>query len=76
MREWAADKGHVRLDEHLEFFIGRAKSKGYVYADWDQAFMNAIRDNWAKVGATLLAVGSTRGRSLAEDLTDRSWAER
>ena len=46
---WAAEKGHKNLDRHLEFFIGASKAKGYKYIDWDQAFMNAVRDNWAKI---------------------------
>ena len=24
---------------------------GYAYADWDSAFMEAVRENWAKIGA-------------------------
>lgn len=49
VRRWAAEKGHVRLDDHLEYFVGWAKSKGATYVDWDEAFMTAIRGNWAKV---------------------------
>jgi hypothetical protein len=49
VREWAADKGHDRLEQHLEYFVGRAKAKGATYADWNAAFMNAIRGNWAKL---------------------------
>lgn len=48
--QWAAQKGHTRLDERLEHFVGTAKARGYAYADWDQAFMNAIREDWAKLG--------------------------
>ena len=29
--------------------LSEARAKGYVYADWDQALMNAIRDDWAKL---------------------------
>jgi hypothetical protein len=49
VREWAKSKGYTRLEEHLEHFIGVAKAKGYTYRDWQAAFRNAIRDNWAKV---------------------------
>lgn len=49
MRSWAADKGHSRLEERLEHFIGKARSNGYRYVDWDEAFMGAIRDDWAKL---------------------------
>jgi hypothetical protein len=49
---WAKEKGHHKLEQHLEYFTGYAKAKGAKYADWDQAFMNAIRDNWARIGET------------------------
>lgn len=49
--DWARDKGHTRLAEHLEYFIGTCRAKGYRYIDWDEAFMNAIRSNWAKLEA-------------------------
>lgn len=44
---WAIAKGYDRLQEHLEAFVGKAKAKAYRYADWDEAFMGAIRDDWA-----------------------------
>lgn len=50
VQAWAAKKGYVRLDEHLESFKAKAKAKGYEYADWDSAFMEAIRGDWAKLG--------------------------
>lgn len=50
VRTWAAEKGHDRLDQHLESFRAKAQAKGYAYADWDAAFMEAIRENWAKLG--------------------------
>lgn len=46
---WAAQKGFDRLEEHLEYFTGYAVASGKKYADWDQALMNAIRGNWAKL---------------------------
>lgn len=51
VREWAAKNHHGRLDAHLQHFVGYAKANGAKYADWDQAFMNAIRSNWAKLPA-------------------------
>ncbi|KAF1698338.1 hypothetical protein CSC62_05360 [Pseudoxanthomonas jiangsuensis] len=51
VQAWAADKGHDRLDQHLESFRAKAQAKGYAYADWDAAFMEAIRENWAKLPA-------------------------
>jgi hypothetical protein len=50
VRKWATDKGHTKLEAHLEHFAGTARAKGYKYTDWDEAFMNAIRSNWAQVG--------------------------
>jgi hypothetical protein len=49
VRDWATRKGYRELEAHLEHFVGQARAKGYVYADWDQALMNAIRDDWAKL---------------------------
>jgi hypothetical protein len=52
VKAWAKAKGHIRLDDHLESFIGKAIAKDYRYADWDVAFMNAIREDWAKLGSS------------------------
>ena len=49
VKAWASEKGHDKLDKHLEHFAGYAKAKGATYTDWDEAFMNAIRNNWAKL---------------------------
>jgi hypothetical protein len=51
VRSWAAEKGHTDLERHLEHFKGKAIAKQYRYVDWDQAFMNAVRDDWAHLGA-------------------------
>ena len=63
--EWARDKGHTRLPEHLEHFIGTAKAKGYKYVDWDEAFMNAIRSNWAKLETAPRAGGPAALRRVS-----------
>ena len=49
---WAKAHGHTRLYERLVHFVGKARSNGYVYADWDEALMTAIREDWAKFNAT------------------------
>jgi len=49
VRQWAAEKGFSQLELHFESFVGKAKSKGYVYADWDEGFMGAVRDDWAEL---------------------------
>jgi hypothetical protein len=49
VREWAKEKGYGQLDQHLEAFKRKAIAKGYEYASWDDAFMEAIREDWAKL---------------------------
>lgn len=61
VRAWAAEKGFGQLDKHLESFVGKCKAKGYSYVDWDEAFMGAIRDDWAK-----LRVGGKDAPSAAD----------
>lgn len=61
VRAWAASKGYGDLDQHLEAFKAKAGAKAYTYADWDLAFMEAIRGDWAKLRATNGAGG---GRSV------------
>lgn len=48
VRTWAAEHGFGQLDEHLEAFKLKATAKAYTYVSWDDAFMGAIRDDWAK----------------------------
>lgn len=49
VKKWAAEKHHGNLERHFEHFASTAKAKGYEYADWDEGFMKAVRENWAKV---------------------------
>jgi hypothetical protein len=49
VKAWAAGKGINNLDLHLESFVLKAKARGYEYANWDAAFITAIRDNWAGI---------------------------
>jgi len=55
VRAWATEKGYTNLDRHLENFISACRAKGYQYVDWDESFMGAIRNNWAKIEAPRLA---------------------
>lgn len=50
VRAWATEKGWLRLDEHFAAFCSKARAKAYVYADWDEAFMEAVRKDWAGLG--------------------------
>ncbi len=61
VRKWANKKGHSCLEEHLEAFISKCKANGYHYLDWDAAFMEAIRSNWAKIGIDGGNNGNTSG---------------
>ena len=47
VRQWADKNGHKRLNQHLEHFKDRSRSKDYKYVNWDSAFKEAIRKNWA-----------------------------
>lgn len=48
--KWAAQQGLAGvLELHFEAFVSTCKAKGYSYVDWDEAFMNAVRKNWAKI---------------------------
>jgi hypothetical protein len=49
VRQWAREKGFGNLDQHLDSFKRKAAAKGYEYVDWDAAFMEAIREDWAKL---------------------------
>ena len=51
VKAWAAGKGFGQLDEHLESFRGKCRANGYAYTPdgWDDAFMTAIREDWAKL---------------------------
>ena len=52
VKAWAVEKGYTRLEQHLDAFRTKALKQGYVYADWDAAFMEAVRENWANLTAT------------------------
>jgi len=49
VQTWAIKNNHRHLEKHFEYFVDKCKQKGYTNVDWDLAFMNAIRENWAKI---------------------------
>ena len=51
VKKWARSKGYGDLDLHLEAFRDKCAAKAYSYADWDAAFMTAIRQDWAGLRA-------------------------
>lgn len=46
VEKWALGKGFTSLERYCEFFVGRMKASGREYADWDQAFMNCVSEDW------------------------------
>jgi uncharacterized protein YdaU (DUF1376 family) len=48
--EWAKAKNYINIERHCETFIAKCLAKGYKYSDWDAAFMEAIRKDWAGIG--------------------------
>ena len=49
VRDWASKKGYDLIDDHFDAFVRKAKMNAYRYADWDLAFMEAVREDWAKL---------------------------
>jgi hypothetical protein len=49
VKAWAKTKGYGELGAHLEAFTAKCAAHRYAYADWDAAFMEAIREDWAKL---------------------------
>lgn len=49
VKSWAEGKGYGDLNAHLEAFRDKARANGYTYLSWDDAFKNAIREDWGKV---------------------------
>lgn len=60
VRRWAAEKGHANLEAHFESFQSKCRANGYQYVDWDDAFMNAVRDDWAKLNGRAQGFGAPR----------------
>lgn len=58
---WAKREGYERLPEHLEAFRRKVEAKGYRYANWDSAFMEAVREDWAKLRNHVIAHPATSG---------------
>jgi hypothetical protein len=49
VQAWATENGYAQLEKHLDAFKRKAVAKGYAYVDWDSAFMEAVREDWAKL---------------------------
>lgn len=74
VKAWAVEKGFDSLDDHLEAFMVKAQAKGYQYADWDSAFMEAIRKDWAGIRAKQGQESSYGGANSAKSMaTTPDW---
>jgi uncharacterized protein YdaU (DUF1376 family) len=49
VKTWAQEKRFGSLEAHLEFFVGRMRASGKTYVDWDEAFMNCVREDWGEI---------------------------
>jgi phage replication O-like protein O len=74
VRHWALENGHENLEIHFQSFVLKATAKGYKYVDWDAAFMNAIRDDWAKVSQSKVVEFKSSGQRRLEN-TDKAVKE-
>ncbi len=72
VRAWAVRKGFDRLDEHLESFKAKCAANGYIYLDHDSAFMEAIREDWAKLRKPS---HGARRPPQADNLADRNYGQ-
>ena len=69
LRNWGIMHGHSRLQEHMDYFLDYARATDKQYADWNAAFRNAVRGDWAKLKAkpaarmNLDAAGAKPGES-------------
>lgn len=77
VREWAQSRGYDRLDEHLDAFRRKCVAKGYTYASWDDALMEAIREDWAKLRSRANGNGQRAVSFAQQDELDRRrrWEE-
>jgi hypothetical protein len=71
VRQWAKKKGHGRLDDHLEAFKRKCRAKGYKYVEWDDAFMEAIRENWAKLNGSSSGISDDRRDEIKREIADK-----
>ncbi len=73
---WAKEKGFSNLSGHLDAFKRKVAANGYTYADWDAAFMEAVREDWAKLRGGRVAPPPDDVGNIAHRETQRMLAER
>ena len=75
---WATEKGFDRLPDHLDAFRRKAEMNAYRYVDWDLAFMEAVREDWAKLRGNGRAgpapVAVPDGSIICESCGIRAWS--
>ena len=49
LKQWGRDKKYYRLQDHLDYFTDYVKSRNKAYKNWQAAFRNAVRNNWANL---------------------------
>lgn len=77
VRIWAAKGGFTRLDEHLEAFRRKCEANGYKKVNWDSAFMEAIREDWAKLrGRVANGSAPPADHASADELESRAAVEK
>lgn len=74
VKAWAVEHGYSQLEQHLEAFKRKSAARAYAYASWDDAFMEAIREDWAKLRGRA-ANGSAPGPESSTDPERRAAIE-
>lgn len=67
VKAWATENGFDRIPQHLDAFRLKVAANGYTYADWDAAFMGAVRDDWAKIRVPQRFSQSSPASTVAEN---------
>lgn len=77
VRTWAAKGGYTMLEQHLEAFVRKCKAKGYKNVSWDDAFMEAVREDWAKLrGRVANGSAPPADHASADELESRAAIEK
>lgn len=77
VRVWAAKGGYTQIEQHLDAFKRKCKAKGYKNISWDDAFMEAIREDWAKLrGRMANGAAPPADHESADDLETRAAIEK
>jgi hypothetical protein len=72
VKKWASEKGFGQIDEHLDAFKRKCQAKGYTYADWEAAFMEAVREDWASLRKP---ASSTKRLPQPENFSSRDYGK-